>query len=237
MPIRPLVHTLLPIDAYDEMLAEWVARGLKKPGKGGSELGRVLGVGPSEVSKMKSGKRKLAAAQLFVIAEYLEEPIPVPGTESLFSTQEIPIIGEAGRPAWFDADPLEQSSTKLPFVPHGRFRELPHFATKIVGNNMNLFLADGMFAVWVPYWKARKSLTDKDFVLVKLMHETRGLHKRLFRQLHIAATHHELRSASSDPRLNLERNRFADDLVHIDGTGETIEVVGLVLWQCGPIGL
>lgn len=223
---------------YEAQLAQWLTDGLNKPGKFNSELARQLNVGPSEVSKMKSNKRKILAYQLFKIAAYIEEAIPLPADLADVATngRAIPILGEAGRSAWYESDPKEQTGLNFPYLPDSRYRHLPHSATRVVGDDINMVISDNSYAVYVPYWKARNHLTDKDFVLIKQMHKSGGLHKRLIRQVVSLPSHQELRGSSHDQRVNAGSViRLGDDLYHVDGTSETIDFVGLVVWHGGPI--
>jgi hypothetical protein len=223
---------------YEEQLANWLAEGLGKPGKLNSELAKLLNVGPSEVSKMKSNKRKILAYQLFVIGTYIEEAIPVPfGAQVSIKNRAIPILGEAGRSAWYENDPQPVPGEVLEYVLDDRFPNLPHFATRVVGDDVNTLLPDDVFAVYVPYLAARKSIADRDFVLIKQVHKNGGLHKRLIRQVFTLPTHQEFRGASHDPKINAAATiRLADDLSHVLGSNEIIEVVGLVVSLCRRLG-
>lgn len=58
------------------MWKEWIAEGLKKPGKDQYGLGDALGVDRSAVSKIISGVRELKAKEIEPAAKYLEQPPP-----------------------------------------------------------------------------------------------------------------------------------------------------------------
>lgn len=78
-----------------EMLTEWLRVGLKKPGKTNTGLATALGLPQSRVAEMKSGKRKIKASELNVIATYLEEPLPSSILPS--STQrKVQVVGVVG---------------------------------------------------------------------------------------------------------------------------------------------
>lgn len=228
----PVVHDD-ETEYFKKILALWLDNGLKKPGLTNAALAQRLKVGATEISKMRAGTRKILAAQLYVIADYIEEPIPM-ADEPEPDGIAIPVIGEAGRPAWFDTDPVESPGIKLPYVPESRYGSLPHFATKVVGGATARRIPDGMYAVYVPYWSARKALTDRDFILFKHVHPS-GMHKRLIRQVRVLPDRFELRNAAGTEKEDAEVMRLADDLVHFDGIEGQMELIGLVVWQCGPV--
>lgn len=228
-----IVHTDSAEADFEETLANWLAEGLNKPGKLNSELAKLLNVGPSEVSKMKANKRKILAYQLFTIANYIQEPIPVP-SKTFFGLQSaaIPVMGEAGRSAWYENDPQPTPGVNLPYMPGEAFPRAARYATLVVGEDVNTVIPDGAYAIYVPYDHVRKNVTDRDFVLLKQIHKTGGLHKRLIRQIRVSPTRQEFCGASHDPRVNaMATIRLADDLRHVHGSNETIELVGLVIGQ------
>lgn len=224
-------------DEYEQRLADWLAEGLAKPGKLSFELAKLLNIGASQVSKMKFNKRKILAYQAFMIASYIEEPIPVPVEAQVrIKSSAIPIIGEAGRSAWYDGEPQSVQGDILQYLPDDRFKDVPHFATKVVGEDVNTIMPDGCWAVYVPYLSARKAVQDQDFVLIRQVHRNGGLHKRLIRQVISSPQRQEFRGASFDPKVNAAATiRMADDLSHVAGSTETIEIVGLVVAQCRRI--
>lgn len=58
------------------MWKEWIAEGLRKPGKDQYGLGDALGVDRSAVSKIISGVRELKAKEIEPAARYLDQPPP-----------------------------------------------------------------------------------------------------------------------------------------------------------------
>lgn len=56
--------------------ARWIDQGLKKPGKSGSELGRILNLTRDKISKMRSGARQPRADEIPLIEQYLGERAP-----------------------------------------------------------------------------------------------------------------------------------------------------------------
>lgn len=58
------------------MFQEWIAKGLKKPGKDQYGLGDALGVDRTSISKLINGKRQLKAEEIAKAAAYLGDPPP-----------------------------------------------------------------------------------------------------------------------------------------------------------------
>ncbi len=56
--------------------SRWIDQGLNKPGKSGSELGRLLNLTRDKISKMRSGARQPRAEEIPLIEQYLGEPAP-----------------------------------------------------------------------------------------------------------------------------------------------------------------
>jgi hypothetical protein len=55
---------------------QWIIKGLKQPGKTGAGLAKALKLNPSQVTMIKKGMRRVQAAELPVIARYLDLPVP-----------------------------------------------------------------------------------------------------------------------------------------------------------------
>jgi plasmid maintenance system antidote protein VapI len=58
------------------MHAEWLRKGLSKPGKSNRGLAEHLGVTEETVERLLAGKRVFKVIEVYQIAEYLEEPTP-----------------------------------------------------------------------------------------------------------------------------------------------------------------
>lgn len=87
-------HLPPPSPRMSNMLIEWLRAGLEKPGKSNTGLAAALGLPQSRVAEMKSGRRKIKAAELNVISNYLEEPVPL---EIISSTpKRIQVVGMVG---------------------------------------------------------------------------------------------------------------------------------------------
>ncbi len=56
--------------------AAWIRDGLKKSGRMQIELAEELGIHPSGMAKIMSGKRRIKVEELGVIAKFLGQPVP-----------------------------------------------------------------------------------------------------------------------------------------------------------------
>lgn len=80
--------------AHDpKILIEWIKAGLKKPGKSKGGLAAALNREASAVSQILNGKRKIAARELPLIADYLDDSIPAAAVQI---RRQVPIIGYVG---------------------------------------------------------------------------------------------------------------------------------------------
>ncbi len=101
------------------MELNWIRDGLMKPGKTQRGLAAALGVDPSAISRLLTGARQLRAAELPVVAAYLESqipsdftpdlaresgpstaaapamPVPTPGPTSGTGNRDLPVMGTA----------------------------------------------------------------------------------------------------------------------------------------------
>ena len=96
------------------MELDWIRDGLVKPGKTQRGLATALGVDPSAISRLLAGTRQLRAAELPVVAAYLDSPIPQnltpdavrpadtraiaanrPANHTGMSARDLPVLGTA----------------------------------------------------------------------------------------------------------------------------------------------
>lgn len=103
---------------------DWIRDGLAKPGKTQRGLATALGLDPSAVSRLLTGARQLRAAELPVVAAYLDSEAPFPAG---FATQPATPPGAMARP-------------NAPAGPWAGLRDLPVMGTVVAGS-------DGMFVM------------------------------------------------------------------------------------------
>jgi len=103
----------------DEQIA-WIRDGLTMPGKTQRGLANALGLDPSAISRLLAGERQLRAAEIPVIAAYLDSAPPA----SFVPPAPAPAGSRPRRPS--------------PFTPWAGLRDLPVMGTVVAGS-------DGMF--------------------------------------------------------------------------------------------
>lgn len=105
---------------------DWIRDGLAKPGKTQRGLAAALGVDPSAISRLLAGSRQLRAAELPLVAFYLDSEVPA----SLAGTGDRP--AERGR----------QASPVAPGFGNAGARDLPVMGTAVAGSD-GLFVMNG----------------------------------------------------------------------------------------------
>lgn len=103
---------------------DWIRDGLAKPGKTQRGLAIALGLDPSAVSRLLTGSRQLRAAELPVVAAYLESEVPFPATYALQSSKP----------------PGHMVLPNAAAAPWAGLRDLPVMGTVVAGS-------DGMFVM------------------------------------------------------------------------------------------
>lgn len=107
---------------------DWIRDGLARPGKTQRGLAMALGLDPSAVSRLLTGARQLRAAELPVVAAYLESEAPFPA--GVTAPPATPPTMPPGAPARPNA----------PAAPWAGLRDLPVMGTVVAGS-------DGMFVM------------------------------------------------------------------------------------------
>lgn len=118
------MNTPEPSTAESKPELDWIRDGLAKPGKTQRGLAMALGLDPSAVSRLLTGTRQLRAAELPVVAAYLESEAPFPAG---FAPQPATSSGVAPLPG-------------APAAPWTGLRDLPVMGTVVAGS-------DGMFVM------------------------------------------------------------------------------------------
>lgn len=153
----------------------WIEEGLEKPGKSRVGLARALGRQPSMVTELLSGKRKLQAAEIPIIAEYLDVMPPA-------LSGAVRITGRAGA---FAEDavayaPDNQDYGEAPMPPGGAKDTV---AIEVVGGQLRGVAPDGSLLYHdAPQQPPKADMMGElcvvglpdDRVLVKYLHRGRG---------------------------------------------------------------
>lgn len=112
----------------DDPNIEWIRSGLTRPGKTQRGLATALGLDPSAVSRLLTGNRQLRAAEIPVVAAYLES--------------EAPLSGFSGASAKDQPDRMPGPvPLSIPPAWAGR-RDLPVMGTVVAGSD-GMFLMNG----------------------------------------------------------------------------------------------
>jgi len=205
-----------------------------------AELADKVQTTQSQIQRLEKGKRKLdrdwahrLAPHLNVTVEYL---LGEGSRTSLLDTTAsravtlVPVRGRVAAGAWMAHDDLADE-IDIPALP--RTDGLEQFAFRIEGTSMNAAgLLDGWYVVCVPYWQAREAFTPNDTVVVE--RRQGGLVERTCKVVQLTPTHYELAPRSTDPRWQ-QPIRIPRGLTEPED-GVEIEVVGLVVWKCAPVG-
>lgn len=235
----------------DQPYIDWIAAALARPAapnrpkKTQTGLGKALGIGQAQISRLLQGKRRLKHWEIIKVADYLQEPPPdiyrsVDANQSqpnLLAREPLTVNyaavrGECAGGRWLEYEVGDDTYETVPLVPT-KFVRLEQFAYRIRGNSMDKAkILDGDYVICVPYFDARASLTDGDIVVVE--RRRAGLYERTCKRLElrpegVAA----LISQSSDPKnaeplLEVRLDGRADD-------GVEIEVTGLVIGRYSSI--
>lgn len=238
---------------YREMtskLIEWIASGLKKPGKTKGGLAKAISPGthPSVVTRILDGSRRVQTTEIPKIQKYLELSAPPIGTDDepdpktglLPQVRMARVVGEVAAGNWrevvpFAMDPdLPPDFDKWPpvaYVNDDRYPRLPQYAIRITGNSVNAKIPDGHFAIFVPYWEARREITDGDMAVVQRK-RSGGLYEGTIKRVTRIKNGWELRPVSNDPE-HQQAVPFKEPKRKTDEAD--VELVGLVIWQVGPV--
>jgi transcriptional regulator with XRE-family HTH domain len=159
------------------MHREWLKKGLKQHGKSASGLARSLGIDPSIVSKMVTGKRRISAEELPRIARYLGVPEPrsvdiVNGlgrpAEIRLQTQVVSVTKVASGGVWREVGALSVFDRAIiPAVPNPRIEGLTQYAIRVEGTDTDKLFRLGDYAIFVPFDDIRTAPRDGDLVEVE----------------------------------------------------------------------
>jgi transcriptional regulator with XRE-family HTH domain len=128
----------------ERLIQEWVDKGLLKKGKTNEGLAKALGVEQPRISEMRNGRRRVQAAELPIIAQYLGEPVPPELVPAAGQFHRIKVVGIVQAGYW--AEPNEDR------VPQNEYVEAPLAepyhglnlkGLRVQGDSMNLVYPEG----------------------------------------------------------------------------------------------
>jgi transcriptional regulator with XRE-family HTH domain len=214
------------------ILSEWLDRGLRKRGKSAKELAARLGILTSAVSRMRKNSQLFKVHELQPIADYIEEPAPVPagghaanaGSSSesaargtLGSETAVPPIRVTSVIAvgvWREVGaPVMVLAERAPASPDPRLKGIRQYACKIEAE-------PNRYAVCVPYQDMRQRPLNGDVV-----------HVRRTRQGQYEDTLRVVRIVNGQIRLHLKGDEKNKDgtIAFPAAKGEDVEIRGLVV--------
>jgi SOS-response transcriptional repressor LexA len=149
------------------MSIEWIAEGLKKPGKSKSELAKKLGRAPSMITALLKGGRELKAREVKIIADYLE--IVPPDVESPEPEPQIRtayIRGDVAGGVW--AEPgLEFEPIPTTVVIDARWPDNSVYLLRVRGTSINRQARDGDLILCLDIHAAPRPFAAGDWVVAE----------------------------------------------------------------------
>lgn len=164
------------------MLIDWLAAGLKKPGKSKSGLAKKLGRAPSAVSQILNGARGIKANELALIADYIDEPIPalsgqpaaikpkvVLDRDFTLSDDALDVRGDVAGGVWMEIDPYADAGNfeKANVVYSPRWPKSAQYALRVRGTSINRQARDGDYLRCIDLGIAGIEPRDGDLVIVE----------------------------------------------------------------------
>ncbi|MGU3495904.1 XRE family transcriptional regulator [Xanthobacteraceae bacterium A53D] len=218
----------MPLDPFQQ----WVADGLEASSASQSDLARALGVHPSIVNKITSGKRKVHAREIDAIAEFLGLAPPVQ-REALEAITDrlipIRVTGDVRAGAFQQVDEFDDFERHEVYAP--RDTKYPHarvVAFKVVGSSMNAAepepMPSGTEIICVDFEDIDEPLRDKSFVVVEQVTADGHMREWSVKQVEVHVGRYEFHPRSTDPRhkpIVVNTDLHADD-------GRTVRVLALV---------
>jgi len=144
---------------------EWLHYGLGKKGKSGKGLASYLGIQPSTVSRMLSGKRRIFASELEGISRYIEEPIPL--VTNPYPSKEVNqmlILGFINKGIWFDLKQQTPIYEDIPNIPVDGLKA-KQFAY-VLTYDCHTHLKDSYLITILPH-EVNKTFKDNDIVVIE----------------------------------------------------------------------
>lgn len=218
-----------------KLLADWVKRGLEKPGKSGKGLATHLGLSESSVSRIHTvpeGEklRSIKAEELPKIAAYLEEDVPIQNGQNVTAARNgrpqailsnpqasslVRVSAVIAPSVWREVGVAVVIAERVPASPDTRVAGLKQYACKIEADAAR-------FAICVPYAELRSKPMANDIV-----------HVRRTRHDHYEDTLRVVRIVNGDVKLQLDGASPKDKASFLDypvaKSGEPVEIKGLVV--------
>jgi SOS-response transcriptional repressor LexA len=219
---------------HKQIVADWIAEGLKKPGKTNVGLAQALGITQPQIPRIKAGERSLRAEEIPIVEAYLEEPFPYGHIGSGVFTDVKTVHGMAGQMSvlfrvaagvWMEEEVGTDPIATIPFAQDPAYSpKRRQYAVQVDGDSMNKVLPNGCYAIVVE--ADGQAPLNGDLVLVKRRH--RGMVERTIKRYAATEKGAELRPESTDPKFKP---------LQVDGDHETvIEIEGFIIGRFERLG-
>lgn len=216
----------------EDQYKKWVIENLERPGMSQTGLAKVLGLHPSAVNKIVSGKRQLKSQEVAQAAAYFGSDAPTvelrPIVEQL---KPVPIIGIAEAGAFREVDEFDQSEPEYIYEPADpQFPNARRVAIELSGDSMNaleprpLFPGDRLICVSYEDIAHEVVLRSKMVVVVQRTRDDGHFREWSVKQIEIYPDRAEFHPRSTNPKhkpIIVPRDATNDD-------GVSVEVIAVV---------
>lgn len=187
--------------ASKRLVADWVARGLKKPGKSQVGLARAMGITQPQITRLLAAERSLRVEEIAVVQRYLDEPFPFGeiSPSSVLDSQiigQMPVLGRVAAGVWMEKDkPVDTEIGQIPLATDPAYPMRRQYAVQVIGDSMDLVFPDGSYAVCVEAAGLQPAYND----LVIVRRAKGGLVERTIARFVTTPEGAELRPESRNP--------------------------------------
>ncbi|MBX5021191.1 LexA family protein [Rhizobium lentis] len=212
---------------------KWVIENLEKPGKSQTGLAKALGLHPSAINKVVSGKRQLKSHEVAGAAAYFGEAAPGGEEVKPSSAKWVPArkVGIVAAGLFREVDEFDQSEPEEITVPRDEnFPNARQLTFEVEGDSMNelrprpILPGDTVVATAYEDIAHRVVLRDGMVVVVQRTRDAGHMREWSVKQIEIYEDRTEFHPRSSNPKhkpIVVQRQFDADD-------GVAVEVIGVV---------
>ncbi|KKZ89032.1 LexA family protein [Rhizobium phaseoli] len=212
---------------------KWVIENLEKPGKSQTGLAKALGLHPSAINKVVSGKRQLKSHEVVGAAAYFGEAAPGGEEVKPSSAKWVPArkVGIVAAGLFREVDEFDQSEPEEITVPRDEnFPNARQLTFEVEGDSMNelrprpILPGDTVVATAYEDIAHRVVLRDGMVVVVQRTRDAGHMREWSVKQIEIYEDRTEFHPRSSNPKhkpIVVPRQFDADD-------GVTVEIIGIV---------
>ena len=188
---------------HKKLIADWVARGLQKPGKTQHGLAQAMGITQPQIYRLLHAERSLRAEEIPAVERYLDEPFPYPQiaigiiTDAPSMGGQMPVLGRVAAGVWMEQESaVDAEIATIPMAADPAFPQRRQFAVQVYGDSMDKVLPDGAYAIVVAADGQQPNHND----LVIVRRSRGGLIERTIKRFALTASGAELRPESQNPQ-------------------------------------